>query len=171
MYIFKVLYMDSINSLSSINSAALIVSKHALSNETISKLKEFGINIASVSSETEAKQIIKEKTEAKERANNANKADARFEKIYQRIRTLATRLDISVSSSEKVETVLNKIDAKISMLEENNNNANISAVRSEYDSIKYTYETLTSVRANLFTGLDILGKTNRVVMGITDIKK
>ena len=163
--------MVSINSLSLINSVALTDSRPALSNETIGKLKALGIDISTVSSETDAKKIIREKTEAKERANNAHKADARFEKLYQRIKTLATKLDVPVSTSEKIEIVLSKINERISTLEENNNNANVSAVRSEYDSIKYTYETLTSARANLFTGLDILGKTNRVVMGITDIKK
>ncbi|MBQ9244838.1 hypothetical protein IJ182_01055 [bacterium] len=158
--------MFSANSLSSLNSITLGYSGLNLSKETISELKELGINISGISSEAQARKIIEEKSQKQENANKTQQDDDRLEKIYQRIKTLAMKINISISSSEKIENALIKINSKISLFEENNNNANISAIRSEYDSIKYTYETLTSTKADIFTGRDMLGKTNRIIMGI-----
>jgi hypothetical protein len=158
--------MVSVNSLSPLNTAVFNYSRPILSNDTIGKLKELGINISSISSEAQAKRIIEEKTNSKENVNTSPQIDERLEKIYQRIKTLAMKIDVSFTSGEKIETVLNKINAKIALFTENKDNANISAIRAEYDSIKYSYEAIAISEAASYTGLDILGQTNRAIMGV-----
>ncbi|MBQ3641032.1 hypothetical protein II906_03790 [bacterium] len=161
--------MITVNSLSYLNIATISSSKPALSNETIEKLKEFDINISNVSSESEAKRIIEEKTQAEE-ADNNTQPDARLEKVYQRLKTLSVQMNIPFSSTEKVDTVINKIEAKISMFEEKND-ANLFVFSSELQAIQHAYEIVTRSSSKLLTGLDILGETNKAVMGLTDIKK
>lgn len=163
--------MISAVSLFPANTVTYRHSRPVLSDDTIGKLKELGINISGITSEAQAKRIIAEKTQPKKAAEGNLETDLQLEKIYQRIKNLALRLNVTVSSEERIETMLSKIQARIAVFEEDNNNANISAIRSEYDSIKYTYETITGGHKNLFTGLDMLGKTNRIVMGISDVKK
>ena len=163
--------MVSVNAISYFNIATFRSSGPNLSHETIERLKEFNIDVSSVSSETQAKKIIEEKTQAKAEADNAPKPDARLEKLYQRINMLAVHLNISVTSSEKVEHVLDQIDSKISMFEENNSSAAINVFRSEFQAIQNAYEIITKSNAKLYTGLDILGQTNKAVLGISDIKK
>ena len=162
--------MVYVNSLSSLNIASINSSKLTLSRDTAKKLDELGISISSVSSEAEAKKIIEEKTQAKEDTKNAPQTDSRLEKIYERLKTISLQMNVTFSSEEKIENVLSKIDSKISMFEDNNN-PNINFLRSEYQAIQHAYEIITKSNAKLFTGLDILGKTNRVIMGISDIKK
>ena len=155
----------------SINTVAFLHSRPVLSKGTIAELKELGINISSISSEAQARRIIEEKTNAKEIATESQQNSDKFANIYQRLKTLCMKLDISFSSGEKIENVLSKIQAKISLFERNNNNANISAIRAEYDSIKYSYETIAISEAASYTGLDILGFTNKAVMNINGTKK
>ncbi len=169
--------MISVNAISYSNIATFRSSGPNLSRETIEKLKEFNISLSSVSSETQAKRIIEEKTQAqaeakaKENEGNAPKTDARLEKIYERIKMLSEHMNIDFSSSEKVENVLNKIDDKIAMFEENNSSASLNVFRSEFQAIQNAYEIITKSNAKLYTGLDILGETNKAIMGISDIKK
>jgi CRISPR/Cas system CSM-associated protein Csm2 small subunit len=150
----------------SINTVAFMHSSPILSQKTIGQLKELGISVSSVKSEAEARRIIEKKTQEKEIAQKSLQSNDQLGKIYQRIKNLALKIDVSVSSGEKIETMLSKIRERIALFEENNNDSNISALRAEYDSIKYTYETLTSTRSDVFTGLDIMGSTNRAIMGI-----
>lgn len=157
--------MVAVNALSSINTNIYINVNPILSDATMRKLKELGINTSGITSEEEAKKLIDKQTAAKEQTNKTSETDERFDKIYQRLKTLSMHLGVSMSQTEKIETVLSKIQARIALFSQYNN-SNINAARSEYDSIKYTYETLTSSKSNLFTGLDILGKTNKVLVGM-----
>ena len=160
--------MIRVDAVSALNIRSYNSHYNALSDETIKKLKALGINISTVTSEEAAKKIIAEKTEEKDNTKETEQpqTDPRLEKIYQRLFTLSDKIDVPISKTEKIETILTKIRAKIDMFEENNNNANISVISSEYDSIKYTYETITQAKSSLLTGMDILGKTNKAVMGI-----
>jgi len=150
----------------SINTVTFMHLKSALSKGTIAELKELGVNISGITSEAQARRIIEEKTQAKEPSVGSLETDIQLDKIYQRIKNLALRLDVTVSSEEKIETMLSKIRDRIAVFEENKNDSNLSTLRAEYDSIKYTYETLTSTKYDLLSAQDILSDTKKALLGI-----
>ena len=161
--------MSSIYSISAIDSTnSSINKKDELSAATKKKLEALNIDISSVSSETEAKRIIKEEEAKKSEKTNSTKAEAgsQEEKLYNRIKNLARKIGIDVSKNENIETIFTKIDEKLKALEENSNNSNINVLRSELEILENEFKNITSGESSILSAMDLLSKSNRASLGI-----
>ncbi len=158
--------MAIINNISAINSGIMMSASTMLSQDTIRKLLALGIDPKIVSSETHAKKLIQKAEQGnsvEKTAKTSTDEDLRLEKLYKRLKALCLKLGISISEEEKISNVLNKINAKITQLEQDKNNSDINAVKSEYEMIKLEYQNITTGQSSLLTGMDILSKNNRAI--------
>ncbi len=129
-----------------------------LSKDTIKKLEEYGIDPAGVSSETEAKKLIKE-AEAEEEA----KAAAQQDDLYSRVKDLADKLGIQVSKNDDFDSTFSKLSSKIDVLKGDGNGSDYNVIKSEYETLKLQYESGSSSTMN---ALDLLGQSNRIGAGL-----
>lgn len=164
--------MPSINTLSAfITGQSQIASMKAnLSEATIGKLLALGIDINSVSSETEAKKAIEEKEQenktSKTNDENNKQAQSEAETLYNDIKNLARKLGINISKSENIEDILDKISAKLDSLKDNSYNSNLNVFQSELDILKRQFKNLYAGESSILSAMDLLSQNNRAVLGI-----
>ena len=157
--------MDSISSISETYSVTARA-ESLLSAALRSKLVSYGIDVNSVSSETEAKKLIAqaEKTDASHEVKTSSQS--REEKLYARLKLLAGRIGLTVSQQERISAIISKIEIRIKELEKQKNNSDFNAIKSEFEAIKMQYNSFLKGESPLLTGMDILGKSNRAVIGL-----
>ena len=161
--------MSSIYSISALDSAnSSINKKDELSAATKKKLEALNIDISSVSSETEAKRIIKEEEAKKSEKTDSTQIESgsQEEKLYNRIKNLARKIGIDVSKNENIETIFTKIDEKLNALEENSNNSNINVLRSELEILKNEFKNITTGESSILSAMDLLSQSTRAELGI-----
>lgn len=132
-----------------------------------------GINISSsaiignagVSSNEKSNKHI-EKQEKNE-TNNVNFEESRENKLFQRLKAIAIKLGIIVSESDTISKLISKIQKRIKELEEkNNNNSDLNAIKSEFESIKLAYKNLLTGGDSLVCGMEMLSQSNKAAIGI-----
>ena len=157
----------SISAIDSTNSS--INKKDELSASTKKKLEALNIDISSVSSETEAKRIIKEEEAKKSEKTEVivvSTSGSQEEKLFERIKNLARKLGINVSKNENIETIFVKIEERLKELEENSNNSNINVLRSELEILKNEFKNITTGESSILSAMDLLAQSTRAELGI-----
>ena len=157
--------MVSIYSLSAYKSLAAGIAGN-ISDLENQKIKNNNVKINGVEKETEKIDSKKVTSEEIQQVNKLSNDDLRLQKLLERLKSLAVKLGITVNASERVETILQKINQKLTELENVKNNPNLNVFRSEYEVIKNEYKSIVNGDPTLLTGLDILSRSNKAVMGI-----
>ena len=163
--------MPSISSITSIlaSNASTSTKGANLSEETIGKLLSLGIDIESVSSETEAKKLIEEAEKEKKSSNDeeSDKKDTTAEEnLYNDIKNLARKIGINVNKSENIEDIFDKISQKLDEFEENSYNSNLNVFQSELDILKRQFKNMYSGESSILSAMDMISKSNRAALGI-----
>ena len=156
----------SMTQLSLVNSSASTESSN-LSETTINKLKALGIDVSTISSESEAKKAIAEAEENNEADDKGTEQDSTDEeKLYNDIKNLARRLGISADENTNIEDTLNKISTKLEEIEDNSNNANLNIFQSELESLELRFKNLYSGESSILSAMDLMAENNRAALGI-----
>ncbi len=163
--------MPSISAITSIlaSNASTSTKGANLSEETIGKLLSLGIDIESVSSETEAKKLIEEAEKEKKSSNDeeSDKKDTTAEEnLYNDIKNLARKIGINVNKSENIEDIFDKISQKLDEFEENSYNSNLNVFQSELDILKRQFKNMYSGESSILSAMDMISKSNRAALGI-----
>lgn len=163
--------MPSISAITSIlaSNASTSTKGANLSEETIGKLLSLGIDIESVSSETEAKKLIEEAEKEKKSSNDeeTDKKDTTAEEnLYNDIKNLARKIGINVNKSENIEDIFDKISQKLDEFEENSYNSNLNVFQSELDILKRQFKNMYSGESSILSAMDMISKSNRAALGI-----
>ena len=163
--------MPSISAIPSIlaSNASTSTKGANLSEETIGKLLSLGIDIESVSSETEAKKLIEEAEKEKKSSNDeeSDKKDTTAEEnLYNDIKNLARKIGINVNKSENIENIFDKISQKLDEFEENSYNSNLNVFQSELDILKRQFKNMYSGESSILSAMDMISKSNRAALGI-----
>ncbi len=157
----------SISALGSSNNSSSSKTSN-LSEETIRKLEALGIDVDSVSSETEAKKLIAEE-EAKKSSSvegEENNTMSEEETLFNEIKNLAQKLGITVSENDNIEDIFSKIESKLESLKENSYNSNINVFQSEYEMLKRQFENMNSGESSILSAMDMISMSNRAALGI-----
>ena len=163
--------MPSISAITSIlaSNASTSTKGANLSEETIGKLLSLGIDIESVSSETEAKKLIEEAEKEKKSSDDeeSDKKDTTAEEnLYNDIKNLARKIGINVNKSENIEDIFDKISQKLDEFEENSYNSNLNVFQSELDILKRQFKNMYSGESSILSAMDMISKSNRAALGI-----
>ncbi|MCD7740336.1 MAG: hypothetical protein LUH11_03200 [Candidatus Gastranaerophilales bacterium] len=161
--------MSSINTISGFTSGTSSSSTKAvnLSEETIAKLLALGIDIESVSSETEAKKLIEQaEDEKKGNSSDKDKNSKSDESLYDSLKSLANKIGITVSQNEDIEDIFDKISQKLDEFKENSYSTNYNVFQGEYEMLKLQFKNMNSPEASILSALDIMSQNNRAALGI-----
>ena len=105
--------------------------------------------------------------EVQQEANNINIQESWEEKLFERLKAIALKLGITVNNSDSIGELIAKIQRKLKELEqEDKNNSNLNAIKSEFESIKQAFQSLLNGDNSLVSGMDILSQSNRAAIGI-----
>lgn len=161
--------MPSINSIAVYFSA--IGSEYEKSNlrkETFNKLKALGIDVSSVSSETEAKKLIvaKEDTKTSEKEQNVKTNTTEEEALLTDIKNLARKLGITVNSNDKISNIFQDITSNIEALSQNTYNPNLNIFMSELDILKNKFKNMYSGETALLSAMEMISKVNKAEMNM-----
>lgn len=160
--------MTSISSLYSYLSGSMS-STNKLSSQTTKKLLALGIDVSSVSNETEAKKRIEEEENKKsENVSSETKQTSvsAEESLYNSIKNLSRKLGITINEQENIEKIFDKISEKLEGLKENSYNSNLNVFISEYDILKRQFKNLYSGDSSILSAMDMISKVNRAELGI-----
>lgn len=159
--------MSSVDAISSliIGKTSSYSKKSGLSQETIRKLSALGIDISSVSSESDAKKIIEEE-EAKKSSDTDNESENKQntsdeEALLNDIKNLARKLGISINQNDKIDNIFDEISSNIDEMKNNSYNSNLNVFISEFDLLKTQFKNMYSGDSSLLSAMDMLSKTNR----------
>ncbi len=121
-----------------------------------------------VSSSTEKEKKEESKVEEKEiKKTETSGADKNLENIFTKLKFIASQLGISVSDNEYIESIIQKIQLRLNELqEEYQNNSDYNAIKSEFETTVLEYRGLSQGQTSSLSGLDILGKSNKSVLGL-----
>ncbi len=160
--------MFEIYNISAINANILISgNQNGLSEQTIRKLKSLGIDPKTVSSEIEAQKLIEEKENPKyiKTENKISSEDKKLENLYKRLKALALELGIVINENQKIPDILDKIHNKITELENKTkgSNSDFNAIKSEYESVKLSFNNIIAGKSPLLSEMDVLSQNNRAV--------
>lgn len=166
--------MTSISSISNISSSYITQSQSStLSEETKSKLLALGIDPSTVSSETEAQSIIAQ-AEASEQMNeqsNEQAASSSEQDLISKAQELADKVGVSVSQTDSLDDMCNKISTKIESLTEQcgTDAAKLSTLQGysqELAAINSQYVQIQANQDNMFTAMDMISVSNKYALGL-----
>ena len=138
---------------------------NSLSEDILRKLEFYNIDVSSVKSESEAKRLI-EKAEQEEAEKENNQNTSEQENFYTRLKSLARKIGITVNQNEDFESVFSKLSSKIDDLKGDGYGSGYNILKSEYEMLKLQYDSEIKGGSSLLSALDILGKSNRMNIGL-----
>lgn len=185
-----------VNSVSGINASvmyavsAVQMGGSHLSEELIKKLKQLGIDPATVKSESEARALIAqaEKSQSKQPTNNvqpqAPSHNVDMKQLNDDIKALGDKLGIDVKMIQDKKELIDKLDAGVKEFVQGasaqSNTSDITVkmkngmevtdnpqqMQVEFNSIKDRVEQLENAKNAMFAGQDMLAMMNRMRFGI-----
>ena len=168
-----------VNAISSVNMyqtsavhSVNAVQMGTLSEETIRKLKELGIDPNTVKNEAEAQALIAQAQKAKQNNNGEKvqgKTDIQIQSMKKKSEDLGKKMeDLAEKLEQSVKAVaepnqMNKVgaitDKKIDEKPEN--------LKADLQDIKITYDDVERAKNTAFAGQDMMAMLNKMALGIS----
>lgn len=150
---------------------------NTLTNLTMRRLEEYGINVEEIESEEEAQEILNKKeaeaAEKTQQTQSSQNAETYYDKqIMSDAINLASDLGLYIGSDTDIETLMDNIQNRLAQLEETvGNNENLKSVVDEYTNrYDYIYAQYMNKKSTLstqvLTSLDVMGTNNMVSTGL-----
>ncbi len=170
---------DSISSISASSSASSSSSSSssALSETTKKKLEALGIDTSNIKTETEGQTKLKQAQAAQaaqqvagqkmQQPQTGNSEDT----IKSEAKSLASKMDVAVSTDDDISAILENISAKIDNLKasagtDEAKKKEVNDFESQYSSISEEYTTLQSKQAMLSGSLSGLASYNKASLAL-----
>lgn len=162
-------------SINSINVAGLtnIGFGTKLSEATKAKLETLGIDTANIKTEAEGQAILKmaEAKPEETRKTHASQGYSSMESIKAEALQLASQIGVSVSGSDKIDDILDKISYKINELRVNtgsdqNKPDQINQYQSKLDTLSNEFLNMQSSKAKLSNSLNCLAAYNKIYQNL-----
>jgi len=108
----------SINAINGTSGAASSQAISRLTDATKKQLEALGVDTSSIKTESQGQVVLKaaKNTQATQGAKEAHKGNSPQDAIKEQAKSLASKLNITVSSKDDTNAILNKISSAISVL-------------------------------------------------------
>lgn len=185
-----------VNAISSVNmyqttavNSVSAVQMGTLSEETIRKLKELGIDPNTVKNEAEAQTLITQAQKAKTNNNGEKvqgKTDTQMQSMKEKsedlstmIEDLADKLGVTLSKTDSAKVSIEKLEQSIKAISEPSSMNKVGAVtdkkidekpedlKADLQDIKTKYEDVESAKNTAFAGQDMMAMLNKIALGIS----
>ena len=187
---------EEVNAISSVNMyqtsavhSVNAVQMGTLSEETIRKLKELGIDPNTVKNEAEAQALIAQAQKAKQN-NNGEKVQGKTdiqiqsmkkksEDLGKKMEDLAEKLGITLSKTDSAKVSIEKLEQSVKAVAEPNQMNKVGAItdkkidekpenlKADLQDIKITYDDVERAKNTAFAGQDMMAMLNKMALGIS----
>lgn len=159
-----------------------------LSEETIRKLKELGIDPKTVKNEAEAQALIAQAQKSKKSNSNANVQGStdtqmqamkeKSEDLSKKMEDLAGKLGITLSKTDSAKVSIEKLEQSVKAVAEPNSTNKIGVVtdkkidekpenlKADLQDIKTKYDDVERAKNTAFAGQDMMAMLNKMALGI-----
>lgn len=165
--------ISAVNAGSSAASEA-VTKKSSLSNDTKAKLEALGITATEgmTESEAQAKIAAAEQEQNAQNDGGEQQGNSSEAEIMSDVKTLASKIGVSVASDADVSDILDDIAAELEvMLEDAENNpavlAQLSTYLSELTSLDDQYQSIQNSQASMYSAMNMISTNNKIALGLT----
>ncbi len=155
------------------NSFFGCVSGSRLSEETIRKLRQLGIEPSTVTSETQAQALITKLEQKLEQvhktanSNNAQQATSSEAEMIAKAKALAAQVGVSVSSSESLSDIFSKISKKLESITKGGDSLKeVKGYKSELSSLEDEYSTIQQSQNSMYSAMNYTANMNKYILGL-----
>lgn len=147
-----------------------------ISSSTKVKLESLGVNISSVSSESEAQSLIEKLKAAKagtqqqatEKKEAASSSTSEAETLSE-AQSLASKMGLVLNSDSSVDEILNQISSKIRELSTSENPSDrqmAQAYQAQLNTISSNYNALQSSQQNMYSAMNMMSINNKYSLNL-----
>lgn len=155
------------------NSFFGCVSGSRLSEETIRKLRQLGIEPSTVTSEAQAQALITKLEQKLEQvhktanSNNAQQATSSEAEMIAKAKALAAQVGVSVSSSESLSDIFSKISNKLESITKGGDSLKeVKGYKSELSSLEDEYSTIQQSQNSMYSAMNYTANMNKYILGL-----
>lgn len=155
------------------NSFFGCVSGSRLSEETIRKLRQLGIEPSTVTSEAQAQALITKLEQKLEQvhktanSNNAQQATSSEAEMIAKAKALAAQVGVSVSSSESLSDIFSKISKKLESITKGGDSLKeVKGYKSELSSLEDEYSTIQQSQNSMYGAMNYTANMNKYILGL-----
>ncbi len=155
------------------NSFFGCVSGSRLSEETIRKLRRFGIEPSTVTSEAQAQALITKLEQKLEQvhktanSSNAQQATSSEAEMIAKAKALAAQVGVSVSSSESLSDIFSKISKKLESITKGGDSLKeVKGYKSELSSLEDEYSTIQQSQNSMYSAMNYTATMNKYILGL-----
>lgn len=148
-----------------------------ISSSTKVKLESLGVNISTVSSETEAQDLInklkaakvgtaQQTQEAKKEESTTSTSEA---ETLSSAKSLASSMGLVVASEATAEDIINQISTKIRQLATSSSQSEremAQAYQSQLNSIATQYQSLQNNQTNMYSAMNMMSINNKYSLNL-----
>lgn len=165
----------TINGISSVNNAGICANQPKISDSTKRKLQALGIDPTTVTSEAQAQMLINaaQARQQVQRANNEssskNTTSSSESELISKAKSLASQMGVSVSSTESLSDILNKLSGRISVMsaQQNADTKELQKYQAEISSIQSEYSSVKQNQNSMYTAMNYTANMNKFALGLT----
>lgn len=164
--------MSSISSISNSQSISISAYKgEELSITTKMRLEALGIDPSSVTTEAQA-QILIAQAEAATKQNNSGQQQrggnsTSQQQLLSEAKTLAQTVGVSISDSDGLEDIIDKISNKLQIMGQNPSNAQmVHTYQSELETLAQKADVVITRQQNIFNTMEIISLSNKLILGL-----
>lgn len=155
------------------NSFFGCVSGSRLSEETIRKLRQLGIEPSTVTSEAQAQALITKLEQKLEQvhktanSNNAQQATSSEAEMIAKAKALAAQVGVSVSSSESLSDIFSKISKKLESITKGGDSLKeVKGYKSELSSLEDEYSMIQQSQNSMYSAMNYTANMNKYILGL-----
>lgn len=144
-----------------------------LSEETIRKLRQLGIEPSTVTSEAQAQALITKLEQKLEQvhktanSNNAQQATSSEAEMIAKAKALAAQVGVSVSSSESLSDIFSKISKKLESITKGGDSLKeVKGYKSELSSLEDEYSTIQQSQNSMYSAMNYTANMNKYILGL-----
>lgn len=155
------------------NSFFGCVSGSRLSEETIRKLRQLGIEPSTVTSEAQAQALITKLEQKLEQvhktanSSNAQQATSSEAEMIAKAKALAAQVGVSVSSSESLSDIFSKISKKLESITKGGDSLKeVKGYKSELSSLEDEYSMIQQSQNSMYSAMNYTANMNKYILGL-----
>ena len=149
-----------------------------ISSSTKVKLESLGVNISTVSSESEAQELINKLKVAKAgttqqaqetKQDEANTTSTSEAETLSSAKSLASSMGLVVASEATAEDIINQISTRIRQLATSSSQAEremAQAYQTQLNSIATQYQSLQSNQTNMYSAMNMMSINNKYSLNL-----
>ena len=149
-----------------------------ISSSTKVKLESLGVNISTVSSESEAQELINKLKAAKAgttqqaqetKQDEANTTSTSEAETLSSAKSLASSMGLVVASEATAEDIINQISTRIRQLATSSSQAEremAQAYQTQLNSIATQYQSLQSNQTNMYSAMNMMSINNKYSLNL-----